>query len=267
MADLAERFAQLSPAQRQLLLKRLDRGRPGAPPAPASAASPTSPSGIERIPAEPRDGRSFPLSFAQQRLWFLDQLEPGRPWYNMPLFLRLTGPLALPALARAFAEIERRHEVLRTTFALADEQAVQVVGPPRGLALPLADLAGLPAAGAAAEVARLTAAEAERPFDLARGPLCRALLLRLGKRGHALLLTLHHVVCDGWSLGVLVRELGALYGAFASGRPSPLPPLPVQYADFAVWQRRTLAGEALAAQLAYWKGQLAGSPPLLELPT
>ncbi|MEA2691000.1 MAG: hypothetical protein QOJ16_387, partial [Acidobacteriota bacterium] len=263
MADLAERFAQLSPAQRQLLLERLGRRRPEAPPVAARSTPPA----IARIPTQPRDGRPFPLSFAQQRLWFLDQLEPGKSLYNMPLFLRLRGSLALPSLGRAFAEIERRHEVLRTTFAVVDEQAVQVVGPPGPLALPLADLAGLPVTAEVAEAARLSADEAERPFDLSRGPLCRVLLLHLGERDYTLLLTLHHVVCDGWSLGVLVRELGALYGAFASGRPSPLPPLPVQYADFAVWQRQRLAGEAVAEQLDYWKRQLAGSPPLLELPT
>ena len=252
-AALADRFAQLSPAQRQLLLRRLGRGRPEPPAA-------------ERIPALPRDGRLFPLSFAQQRLWFLDRLEPAMPWYNMPLFLSLRGPLALAALRRAFDEIERRHEVLRTSFELADEQPVQVIAAARGLAPPLADLSGLPAAAAAAEHERLLAREAERPFDLARGPLCRALLLRRGEREHALLLALHHIVCDGWSLGVLVRELGMLYGAFAAGRPSPLPPLPIQYADFAVWQRQVLAGEALARHLDYWREQLADSPSLLELP-
>ncbi len=220
----------------------------------------------QRIPALPRDGRLFPLSFAQQRLWFLDRLEPGRPWYNMPLFLSLRGPLALAALRRAFDEIERRHEVLRTSFELDDEQPVQAIAAARGLAPPLADLSGLPAAAAAAEHERLLASEAERPFDLARGPLCRALLLRRGEREHALLLALHHIVCDGWSLGVLVRELGTLYGAFAAGRPSPLPPLPIQYADFAVWQRQALAGEALARQLDYWREQLADSPSLLQLP-
>ncbi|HVT16281.1 MAG TPA: amino acid adenylation domain-containing protein [Thermoanaerobaculia bacterium] len=254
MPDLAARFAQLSPAQRRLLLQRLGRGGP-----PAAA--------VERIARQPRDGRLFPLSFAQQRLWFLDQLEPGQGWYNMPLFLRLRGPLALPALRRAFHDVERRHEVLRTTFTLAGEQAAQAIAPPRGLALPLANLAGLPTPAATAELERLLAAAAARPFDLARGPLCRALLLRLGERDHALLLALHHIVCDGWSLGVLVRELAALYGAHASGRPSPLPPLPIQYADFAVWQRQSLAGEALARQLAYWKRQLTASPPLIELPT
>src|SRR5579864_6553426 len=241
--------------------------RPGGEAAAAGGLPPAA--AIERIPGEKRDSRAVPLTVAQQRLSFLDQLEPGGAGYNMPLFLRLRGRLALPALRQAFAELERRHETLRTTFTLdADgEQPVQAVSPARGMALPLADLAGLPAAAGSAALARLLAAAAERPFDLARGPLCRALLVRLGEREHALLLALHHIVCDGWSLGILVREVAALYAGRAGGRPAALPPLPVQYADFAVWQRRQLGGETLARQLEYSRAQLAGSPPLLDLPT
>jgi len=224
------------------------------------------------IPALPRDGRAFPLSFAQQRLWFLDQLEPGSSWYNMPIPLRLRGRLDAAALAAALAEVERRHEALRTTFTLAgegteEETAVQVVGPPSGLPLPQIDLRGLPPAVGEAELLRLARAEAGRPFALARGPLERALLFALGEGEQALLLNQHHIVCDGWSLGVLVHEMGTLYEAFAHGRPSPLPPLPIQYADFAVWQRRLLSGPELDRLLAYWQRQLAGMPPLLELPT
>ncbi len=191
--NLSRRLESLSPKQRRLLELRLARER---------SAEPAG----GRIPALPRDGRSFPLSFAQQRLWFLDQLEPGSPWYNMPIPLRLSGRLDVAALAAALAEVERRHEVLRTTFALAaDGGAVQIVGPPAGLPLPEIDLEGLPPAAREAELLRLLAAEARRPFDLARGPLLRATLYRTGDAEHALLLNMHHIVSDGWSLGVLVR--------------------------------------------------------------
>jgi amino acid adenylation domain-containing protein len=187
----------------------------------------------------------------------------------MPIPLRLRGPLDVRALGAALAELERRHEALRTTFELAGEgeedAAVQVVGPPLGLPLRVIDLRGLPPEAREAELLRRARAEGSRPFDLARGPLVRAVLFALGEDDHALVLSQHHIVCDGWSLGVLVREMGALYNAFAHGRPSPLPPLPVQYADFAVWQR-LLSGPALEGLLSYWKRQLADLPPLLELP-
>jgi len=256
---LERRLEALSPKQRRLLELRLAR---------ASGVSGGAEPRSLPIPAQPRDGRAFPLSFAQQRLWFLDQLEPGSPWYNMAVPLLLTGTLDAAALAAALAEVERRHETLRTTFALAGalDDAVQTVGPPAGLPLPRVDLGGLPAAARAAELPRLLTAEVRRPFDLARGPLLRAVLFSLGPGEHAFLLAMHHIVSDGWSLGVLVHELAALYEAFAHRRPPALAALPVQYADFAVWQRGRLGGPVLADLLAYWTRQLAGMPPLVELP-
>jgi amino acid adenylation domain-containing protein len=255
------RLEALSPKQRRLVELRLARER-------ASAAG--DPAG-EPIPVQPRDGRPFPLSFSQQRLWFLDQLEPGSSWYNMPISLRLRGPLDIRALGSALAELERRHEALRTTFEFAGEgeedAAVQLVGSPSGLPLHIIDLRCLPPEAREAEMLRRARAEAGRPFDLARGPLVRAILLAAGEEEHALILNQHHIICDGWSLGVLVREMSALYGAFSHRLPSPLPMLPVQYADFAVWQRRLLSGPVLDGLLSWWKDQLAGLPPLLELPT
>jgi amino acid adenylation domain-containing protein len=210
------------------------------------------------IPPAPRAG-SIPLSFAQERLWFLDRLTPGGAAYNLPLALRVRGPLDPAALERAFAEAARRHEMLRTAFVERGGRPEQVIAPPDGWSLPVLDLSDSldPEAGAR----RMIAAEAAFPFDLARGPLLRASLLRLDDDEHVLLLTVHHIAADLWSLGVLVRELAALYAG------SPLPELPVQYADFAVWQRGWLEGEALERQLAFWRERLAGAPPFLELPT
>ncbi len=222
----------------------------------ASAAPPIVP--------VPRDA-PLPPSFAQQRLWFLHQMEPASPAYNMPNALRLRGPLDVAALRAALDALARRHETLRTTFAEVAGAPVQVIHPPAQVELPLLDLRGVPHAEREAE--RLAAAEALRPFDLARGPLLRSMLLRLGDADHALLFTLHHVVSDGWSMDVLTREVSALYDAFSRGGEPRLPELPVQYADFAVWQRSWLTGETLEAQLGYWRGRLAGAPPLLEIPT
>ncbi len=223
----------------------------GAEPAPPLLA-------VERTP-------DLPLSFAQQRLWFLDQMVPDNPFYNIPTAYRLGGPLEVGALERALGEIVARHESLRTTFVSHQGRPVQVIAPPGPWGWAVTDLAHLEEPEA--EARRRVAAEATRPFDLEEGPLLRAGLLRLGEEDHVLMLTLHHIVADGWSAGVLARELSALYRAFVEGRPSPLPPLPVQYADFALWQRRSLAGKPLAAQLAYWRSQLCGAPPALELPT
>ncbi len=224
---------------------------------------------LEAPPIEPV-GRSaaLPLSFAQARLWFLDQLSPGSAVYNIPTALRLDGALEPGVLGGVLAEVVRRHEALRTTFPSVDGepyQAIAPAGPPQPL--PVVDLAALPAPAREPAVAALAAAEAARPFDLGAGPLLRATLLRLGRERHVLLLTLHHIVSDGWSMEVLLRELAALYPAFAAGLPSPLPELAVQYADFAVWQRRWLADEVLERQLGYWRRQLAGAPAGLDLPT
>ncbi|HEX7239644.1 MAG TPA: amino acid adenylation domain-containing protein, partial [Longimicrobiaceae bacterium] len=208
----------------------------------------------------------LPLSFAQQRLWVLDRLEPGSAAYNMPSALRLHGPLHTPALRAGIAELVRRHEALRTVFAEQGGTPVQVIHPAAPLPLPLIDLRALPDAAREQHAERLASVEARRPFDLARGPLLRTTLVRLGDEDHVLLLTLHHVVSDGWSMGVLVREVFALYDAFSRGGSSPLPALPVQYADYAVWQRSWLSGETLERQLAWWRARLAGAPPLLELP-
>jgi amino acid adenylation domain-containing protein len=218
------------------------------------------------IPRAAADG-PLPLSFAQERLWFLDRLEPGTSTYNLVNALRLTGRLDTAALERALAEVVRRHAVLRTTFTETAETAggpVQVVAPEWTPPLPLTDLAAVPADRREAEARQRIEAEADRPFDLERGPLVRALLLRLAPEDHAVALSLHHIVSDGWSMGVLVAEVAALYAAFAQGRPSPMPELPIQYGDFAVWQRRRLDG-ALAAQLAWWRERLHGVPPL-DLP-
>ncbi|HEV2736909.1 MAG TPA: amino acid adenylation domain-containing protein, partial [Longimicrobiaceae bacterium] len=217
---------------------------------------------------EPEGGEVvvFPLSFPQQRLWLLDQVEPGSPAYNLPTALRARAPLDVPALERTLAEIVSRHESLRTRFALVDGEPAQLVGPPGRFVLPVVDLASLPAPAGEAEAGRHAAVEGRTPFDLGRGPLFRARLLRLAPEDHLLLLTLHHIVSDGWSIGVLLRELTVLYRAFAAGDPSPLPELPIQYGDYAVWQREELAGEALDEQVAFWRGELEGAPPATELP-
>ncbi|HEX2077439.1 MAG TPA: amino acid adenylation domain-containing protein, partial [Longimicrobium sp.] len=215
----------------------------------------------------PRDG-PLPLSFAQQRLWFLDRLDPGSSAYHMPYALRVRGALDVDALERTLAEIVRRHETLRTRFPSVDGEPVQVIDPAGPVRIARLDLSALPEDEDREDAARRVAAdEAARPFDLAAGPLLRCTLVRLADDDHALLFTLHHVVSDGWSMGVLVREVSALYDAFARGARSPLPELPVQYADYALWQRRWLAGAELERQAAWWRERLAGAPALLEVPT
>jgi amino acid adenylation domain-containing protein len=213
----------------------------------------------------PRDG-DLPLSFGQQRLWFLDRLDPGRPAYNVSFAVSLAGPLAAGALAAALTRITARHEALRTVFAERHGRPLQRIAPPAPFPLPGVDLAALPAAARELAAAELGAAAALAPFDLAGGPLLRGLLLRRGAAEHDLVLTGHHIVLDNWSVGLLVGELNALYRETATGEPAALPALPVQYADFAVWQREWLRGAVLAEQLAYWREQLR-EPPALELPT
>ncbi|MFC9249758.1 condensation domain-containing protein, partial [Streptomyces sp. NPDC057136] len=202
---------------------------------------------------------------AQQRMWFLDQLEPGSTEYNLPLPIRLDGDLDIAALGAALDAVMARHEVLRTRLvADADGVAHQVIDPPAALPLPVMDVSGSPDPLAATE--RLVAKDVLAPFDLATGPLIRAGLIRLADDEHVLALSMQHVVFDEWSGRILRRELAALYEAFRAGRPDPLPPLPVQYADFAVWQRKWLDGEALEQQLTYWRDDLA-QLPVVELPT
>jgi amino acid adenylation domain-containing protein len=216
----------------------------------------------------PRD-QPIPLSFPQERVWFLSQLAPGNCAYNFQVTVRFRGPLEPAVLLRSLAEIVRRHEVLRTTFPAADGRPVQVIHadwPAGTLEVPEVDLSGLPEGERGLEAERLVHAEIRRPFDIERLPLMRWRLIKLDAADHLFLHVEHHFVHDGWSLAVFLRELVELYPAFAAGRPSPLPELPVQYADFSVWQRRWLEDGALAGQLAWWKEQLAGSPPVLELP-
>jgi non-ribosomal peptide synthetase component F/thioesterase domain-containing protein len=244
---------------------------------PAAAFPPT--------PIEPlADREDLPLSFAQQRLWLLDRLEPGSPVYNLPFSRRIHGPVAPAFLERALREVERRHEVLRTTFTVDTESGEPrlTVAPPGGFSLPRIDLTALSPEAGAAEARRLADEDAGSPFDLAAGPLFRARLLTLGTGldagldtglgtgldagEHHLLMTVHHVAGDGWSINLLLGELSVLYQAFAAGRPSPLPDPAIQYADFAAWQRQWLDGPVLAGQLAYWRRQLAGAPAVLDLP-
>ena len=209
----------------------------------------------------------LPLSYAQQRLWFLDQLEPGGAAYNLSIAFRLTGVLDVTALEKSLDAIVRRHEILRTIFPAKDGRPVQVIVPALPLTLLVVDLRGIPDNIREAEVQRRATAEIRQSFDLAQGPLWSVKLLRLADEEHVFLLSMHHIIFDGWSFDVFFRELTALYTAFSTGKPSALPALPLQYSDFALWQRMWLQGAILEAQLTYWKQQLGGNPPLLELPT
>ena len=250
--DLTTRRGKLSPAKRALLEKRLTGQDAGL---------------VENKTIPRRQSRSYaPLSFAQQRQWFLHQLEPDSIAYNMPAALRLTGRLNTDALEWGINEIIRRHESLRTTFRLVNNQPVQVIAEQLKLKMPVVDLQTFPAEERKAKVKRLATEEAQRPFDLETGPLLRARLLRLNAEECVLIFTMHHIICDGWSMGVLVSEMMALYKSYIDDQPSPLGELPVQYADFAEWQREWLTKENLERQLQYWKQQLGGELPVLELP-
>ncbi|WNG44099.1 amino acid adenylation domain-containing protein [Archangium minus] len=218
------------------------------------------------IPRASRPPR-IPLSFAQQRLWFLDQLEPNSPLYNMAAPLRLRGPLDVEAFRRACTEVVRRHESLRTTFQKIEDQPFQVIAAPAPHPVPLVSLEAHPPAELETIISRMVREEASQPFNLARAPLVRTTLLRLAPDDHVLLLTVHHIISDGWSETVLVREMAAIYTAAVAGTEPSLPELPIQYADFAIWQRSWLQGEVLESQLSYWRRQLAGAPQVLELPS
>ncbi|RKH35463.1 amino acid adenylation domain-containing protein [Corallococcus praedator] len=224
--------------------------------------------GSERPPPivrVPRNG-PLPLSAMQERLWLLEQLQPGTALYNVPWAAWLTGALDVSAMEQALFDLVLRHEALRTTFSSHAGEPVQVIHPSVALSLPVVDLRGLPETERDAQALRAASEELRRPFDLAHGPLIRALLVRTDERAHLLVLTLHHIISDGWSLGVAVRELSTLYGARLRGLASPFPEPTLQPVDHAVWQREWLQGEALTAQVGYWRKQLAGAPAVLELP-
>ncbi|MDI3284229.1 non-ribosomal peptide synthetase [Polyangium sp. 15x6] len=226
--------------------------------------------GESPIEPVPRAG-GLPLSFAQQRLWFLDRMGSAAA-YNMPIALRLRGSLDLDALRRSLYEVIRRHESLRTTLSERDGEPYQIIHAPEPIALPIVDLRHFSPEEQEAELRRLAREEARRPFDLTQDPMLRARIFACGLkneeiRDHVLCVTIHHIAADGWSMGVLVHELETLYGAFTDGRPSPLPDVSIQYADFAAWQRRSLAGDALTELISYWRKALADAPTLLRLPT
>ena len=246
---------ELTGARRALLEQRLQGAR-------SAAALRQRSSGIRPRAA----GGHLPLSFAQERLWFLDQLYPGQAVYNIYQAVRLTGHLDRSALELSLNDLLRRHEAFRTNFTTHDGSPVQVVAPGHRLEPMFADLTALAGPAREAELQRVLRAEAARPFDLAGDLLLRALLVRLGPTEHALLLTMHHIISDGWSLGIIFRELAQRYETFAAGAPVPLPELPIQYADFAVWERGTVQAAELEKPLAYWRNQITGVPAL-ALPT
>ncbi len=251
MSNLSDRIASLTPEKRALLEKRL----------------------LEATPREetrreiPRRGaRDAPLSFAQQRLWFLDQLDPEKPHYNLPLAVRLKGPLDRAALSRALDVIVERHEALRTVYTHADGEPRQIVEPPRRVPLEGRDLSGVREPERADALARCLAEEVAKPFDLGRGPMLRATLIREAENRHVLILCMHHIAGDGWSLGIFLREFAELYAAAGSGRDAALPELPIQYTDYAVWQRDELRGDRLEESLGFWAKELSGELPVLTLP-
>jgi hypothetical protein len=222
---------------------------------------------IKRVHREEQQEQPLPLSYAQQRLWIIDELAINKAAYNVSGVLRLFGILNVTALEQTLGEIIRRHETLRTVFRFVDGQPSQVVAPNFEFKLPFVELSNHPPGEREEVAARLAVQEAQRPFDLRTGPLLRVCLLRLGEQEHHLLFVMHHIISDAWSIGVLVREIGELYTARVQGRPAELPELAVQYADYAQWQREWMNGEVLSRELAYWKRQLAGAPSVLALPT
>ena len=249
--DLHRSLSSLTPQQRALFARRLAED------------------GLDSLEIVPRPatGEPVPASLMQQRLWILDQIEPGNPFYNLPLLcFRLRGPLRRDVLDRAFREIERRHEGLRTVFASGDPVPLQVVLPAGQRELPLTDLSTLPVERREETAWKLAREEGRWLFDLARGPLWRTSLVRIAPDDHLLFVLMHHIISDAWSLGVFYRELMTLYGAFLQGLHSPLPEPPIQYPDFAIWQRSQLQGERLDEEVGFWREQLAGAPGLLELP-
>ena len=253
MSTLSSQIANLSPEQLAKLAYELK----------ASKAKKASKQ--QEIPKRVA-GKPCPLSFAQQRLWFIAQLDPDNPAYNCMEALRMTGKLNVPLLEQVLNEVVRRHEVLRTTFELVADEPMQIVSSEIKLNPRVIDLQGLPTSERERQVAKLSPEQRLRPFDLMRGPLLRVVVLRISEHEHAIVLTTHHIVSDAWSLGILTREITELYQAFAEGRPSPLAELPYQYSDFAIWQRQWITGPVLEQHLDYWRQHLADAPHVLALP-
>ena len=248
MNELAKLIANLPPEKRAEMLRRLQqrgRSKEAGPPAPAP---------------------SLPLSFAQQRLWLHYQLEPGSVAYNLTVAFRILGALDGQALERSLHAVVERHESLRTTFRMEKDSPVQVVSPEASVRLERIELDSEPAGRRDERIQEHVRTEAQRPFELGTGPLLRASLFRLGEQEHVLVLCMHHIVTDGWSFGVLLRELLACYDALVAGKAPGLPPLPIQYPQFALWQRERLQGSLLEEQLGYWRERLAGAPTALECP-
>lgn len=250
MSKLSDIVSQLSPRERMLLEQRLQQKRKNV-------------LSQEILPR--KELNNCPLSFAQQRLWFVDQLEPGRPLYNVALAMQISGVLNAPALQRTINAVVARHEILRTTFVAVSGEPVQRISEASSVAMSTIDISHLTESERGTEAPRLVKEECGRAFDLTQGPLFRVTLLKLGELEHILLFSMHHIIFDGWSVSVLLRELATLYGGFLRGKPSPLPPLPIQYADYAVWQRDWLEGEVLDRQLSYWRKRLANAP-IAKLP-
>lgn len=253
--ELVERLRQLSPAQRALLEKALAESARGS-------ALPSQGTIPRRRPDAP-----LVLSFAEQRLWFLDRLQPRNPFYNMPMAARLSGPFDESAFARSLECLAARHETLRTTFPAENGSPRRAIAAHAEIPLERCDLRDVPVANRETLLQRRLREEARRPFDLSTGPLLRTVLFRTGDQEWVVLLAMHHIISDGWSMGVMLRELAILYDALARGQTPDLPPLEIQYADFAAWQREYLSGEVLAREFGYWKNRLGDRPPTLELPT
>ena len=253
MTDFAKRIAALSPEKRQLLLQKLNNQKQEIVSRP-------------QITPQSRESNYFPLSFAQQRLWFLDQLQPGNTAYNLFLPIRLTGVLNVDVLEQSFKELIRRHEALRTTFTTVNGQPVQVIAPNPVFNLSVINLQELSLEAKESKIVQLANQEFEQPFHLAKLPLLRVTLIKLTDTENILFFTIHHIISDGWSINVLTREMATLYDAFSQGYASPLPELSIQYVDFAIWQRQLLQGEEMQTHLNYWQQQLDTELPVLNLP-
>ena len=254
MNDINQKIANLSAEKRALLELKLKNRK--------------NTHNLKRQAISPRENRnSAPLSFAQQRLWFLAQLEPNSSFYNIPKAIRLSGDLNIQIFQQALDAIVDHHEVLYTNYTSENGNPIQVIAAPQSVELPIIDLQQYGQAEQETQVQKLLQQESQRPFNLASDTMLRGCLLKLAPQEHILLLVMHHIASDGWSMGILWEQLTQLYQAFLDGQPNPLETLPIQYADYAVWQRKSLSGEVLDQQLSYWQQQLVGAKPLLELPT